>query len=181
MCDFKVCARCKRDQPQTEYHKRAASKDGLTAICKFCKRLEDKIMDETPKRMKDQRGKPIHIDPIKQQNIVDLWLGDEPLFISEVCNATGASRWQVSQIRLALIDLGHTVKIKKQDRSTIAPFVISGNTEQDSTKNREAEKKKRCQDIIDAEERRQKMKEVRHAREDKLTDVNYYPTKAELG
>lgn len=42
MSDSKTCGTCKVSKPRSEFHKRAASNDGLTSVCKSCRKKYEK-------------------------------------------------------------------------------------------------------------------------------------------
>jgi len=93
--------------------------------------------------MNDSKGYRIKLDPIKMQQVVDLWLGDKPYTIREICDETGAGYYQVQQIKLALERKGHVINRKKQSREHLKGWTISDNSEDDATKNREDENTKK--------------------------------------
>lgn len=49
---MKICGQCKLDKPDSDFHKRSASKDGLSACCKECQQKYDSARLRDPKRMK---------------------------------------------------------------------------------------------------------------------------------
>lgn len=49
---MKHCGTCGTDKPEDQFHKRAASPDGLAAKCKDCQRAYDKARANDPKRVK---------------------------------------------------------------------------------------------------------------------------------
>lgn len=51
----KLCRSCNKSKETTEFHARAASKDGLSAKCRECQREYDKSRLKDPKRMKARR------------------------------------------------------------------------------------------------------------------------------
>ena len=52
---MKICGACKKEKDSSEFHKRAASKDGLAARCRSCQREYDKARLKDPKRMEMRR------------------------------------------------------------------------------------------------------------------------------
>lgn len=52
---MKHCNSCNKDKDESEFGKRAASKDGLAAKCKQCQREYDKARSRDPERMKMRR------------------------------------------------------------------------------------------------------------------------------
>lgn len=52
---MKLCNSCGIEKGEFEFHKRSASKDGLSAKCKDCQRAYDKARLKDPKRMKARR------------------------------------------------------------------------------------------------------------------------------
>lgn len=47
---MKKCSNCGAEKPLSDYQKRKASKDGLTASCKACLKERDRIRDQDPER-----------------------------------------------------------------------------------------------------------------------------------
>lgn len=51
---MKTCKTCGEDKAEEEFHKRAASSDGLAAKCKTCQREYDKKRANNPKRVRSR-------------------------------------------------------------------------------------------------------------------------------
>lgn len=47
---MKKCSNCGAEKPLSDYQKRKASRDGLTASCKACLKERDRIRDQNPER-----------------------------------------------------------------------------------------------------------------------------------
>ena len=48
---MKTCNKCESEKRNESFHKRAASKDGLSAVCRGCQSLYDRARRDLPKRM----------------------------------------------------------------------------------------------------------------------------------
>ena len=64
---MKICSRCESEKETSEFHKRKASNDGLSAACKKCTKKYDDSRLKDPKRMamrrdyqKTTKGKSAH-------------------------------------------------------------------------------------------------------------------------
>lgn len=47
---MKLCSRCGKEKPRSEYYKRTGNVDGLFGHCKTCHRLRTEVYDKTPER-----------------------------------------------------------------------------------------------------------------------------------
>ena len=70
---MKTCNTCGKDKQEDEFHKRAASRDGLAAKCKMCQKEYDKKRANLPHRVKARKeymnteaGKISHIRATKK-------------------------------------------------------------------------------------------------------------------
>lgn len=70
---MKHCNKCDTTKENHEFYKRAASKDGLAAMCKLCQKNYDEARLKNPKRMKMRRdyqktekGKAAHNEATKR-------------------------------------------------------------------------------------------------------------------
>ena len=49
---MKFCTSCNEEKPEEDFHKRAASKDGLSAKCRPCQKIYDKARADDPRRIR---------------------------------------------------------------------------------------------------------------------------------
>lgn len=52
---MKICSRCKIEKDESEFTKKASSKDGLYSWCRVCSRLYQKVIDSKPESKKKKR------------------------------------------------------------------------------------------------------------------------------
>ena len=56
---MKVCIRCKKEKPFSEYYKDSQKKDGLTPYCKDCRKEKAKIQNEKNPQLARDRAKRV--------------------------------------------------------------------------------------------------------------------------
>jgi hypothetical protein len=67
--DTKICGQCGVPKPRGDFHKRVASKDGLSACCKRCQKIYDAQRARDPERAEHRaRMRPKYADKRTEYN-----------------------------------------------------------------------------------------------------------------